>query len=138
MDRRSDPLGCAAARAGDGGVVVADPGGGTLGGEPPASEPSVDRSNVSRDTSAANEAPVISKAVRHTPLTEIESPDFVPSVTTVAETTKRALPPSNSIELTLPFSSIIPVNIKKYDRLSSLSRLHENFLYGSQGSTGTG
>lgn len=36
MDRRSDPLGCAAARAGDGGVVVADPGGGTLGGEAPA------------------------------------------------------------------------------------------------------
>jgi hypothetical protein len=53
----------------------------------------------------------MSSAVRQTPLTEIESPCFVSSVTVRASITMRAFSPFGSTLLTLPSSSMIPVNI---------------------------
>src|ERR1041385_2998986 len=56
----------------------------------------------------------MSSAVRQTPFTEIESPWFVPSVTTRALITSRAFSPRSSMLRTLPSSSIMPVNISHH------------------------
>src|SRR6266852_3353745 len=80
-------------------------------GEPARKLPSVERSKVSLETSAAKESGFTSSAVRHTPLTEIESPLFVPSMTVRASITMRASSPRFSTWRTRPSSSMIPVNI---------------------------
>ena len=50
-------------------------------GAPGCSRPSVERLRVSRETSAAKESLLTSSAVRQTPLTAIESPSWMSSVT---------------------------------------------------------
>src|SRR6266542_4209554 len=82
-------------------------------GMPGPKLPSVDRSKVSRDTSAANELLFTSSAVRQTPLTAIESPSWMSSVTT------RALSPRCLMLLTRPSSSMIPVNIVEFQIVDS-------------------
>src|ERR1051325_9547416 len=80
-------------------------------GEPSFKLPSVDRKSVSFETSAVKESGFTSSAVRHTPLTEIESPSCDPSVTVRASMTMRASSPRFSIARMRPSSSMIPVNI---------------------------
>src|SRR6266511_11043 len=91
-------------------------------GMPGPKLPSVDRSNVSRDTSAANELLFTSSAVRQTPLTAIESPSWMSSVTRRASITTRALSPRCLMLLTRPSSSMIPVNIVEFQIVNSQRR----------------
>src|SRR5215467_7183873 len=64
----------------------------------------------------------MSSAVRQTPLTAIESPCFVPSVTVSALITMRAFSPRSSTLRTLPRSSMIPVNIFQHTSQNLLNR----------------
>src|SRR2546427_1413323 len=84
-----------------------------LTGNPGFKFPSVDRNNVSFETSAAKDSGFTSSAVRHTPLTAIESPSLDPSVTVRASISMRASSPRFSTFRTRPSSSMIPVNISE-------------------------
>src|SRR5437773_6288621 len=84
-----------------------------LTGNPGFKFPKVDRNKVSFETSAAKDSGFTSSAVKHTPLTAIESPSRDPSVTVRASITMRASSPCLSILRTCPSSSMIPVNIRK-------------------------
>src|SRR5207237_1939192 len=69
------------------------------------------RFQVSSARSALKDLGVISTAVRQTPLTAIESPLFSSFVRCEAETVSRRWPFSRATRLTLPTSSMIPVNM---------------------------
>ena len=81
-----------------------------LTGEPPATSPSDERRSVSCMTSALKVPSAIAVAVRHTPLTAIESP--VPSSPANRVRTVRRTPsPVFSTASTAPRSSTSPVNM---------------------------
>src|SRR6266446_429106 len=94
-------------------------------GEPECNLPSVERKSVSLETSAANESGCTSSAVRHTPLTAIESPSRAPSVTVRASMTMRASSPRFSTSRTRPSSSMIPVNMFLSVPLTPIAYLFE-------------
>ena len=78
--------------------------------EPGCRPPSVVRSSVSGETSAANESSVTSRAVRHTPLTAIESPFATSDVARLADTTSLTPAVATFIDAIVPSSSMSPVN----------------------------
>ena len=68
-------------------------------------------SSVCFMTSAVNQSSPWSTTVRHTPLTEIESPCAASDTAFGARTVSRTPSPDGSTAVTAPISSTIPVNI---------------------------
>src|SRR4029079_17896070 len=85
---------------------------------------------------AEKESALTSRAVRQTPLTDIESPSCVPSVTVLAEMTILAPPACGSSERIVPSSSMIPVNMLRatdcYARRSILIKIIDHRKGGSE------
>ena len=110
--------------------------------EPDVKVPSVERSSVSCETSAAKPSLATSRAVKHTPFTAIESPSSISLVTSVAAMSIRAPLSRTWNEETEPSSSIMPVNIiskserrtlrpvafDRYQRSEARSKLEPGFL----------